>query len=272
MACTRAPNPLKVSPMSSNYTEEKAHAPRKPALIQELMLGMLESLINAFIDLDAATQSQCRERAGLIVRVKTTDPYVVVYVLFTDHGIELSSNSPGAARIRVGGSALALAGALLGGSGLDENRKIHVWGEESQVSWLMDLLREFNFRTSAQRWLSEHLNITEILARLRRHDPSWLTDLMPMPNLMRDAQTQLRLLRQELDEQEQTLRVQVRELHLQRRWDVALMLMLLLSTTLVLLPGDTLPARVLSMAPMQISWLAFAVTLVCTRFWRRSRY
>lgn len=271
MACARVPNPLKVWPMSSHYTEEKAHA-RKPALIQELMLGMLESLINAFIDLDAATQSQCRDRVGLIVRVKMADPYAVVYVLFTDHGIELSSNSPGTARIRVGGTALAIAGALLGGNGLDNNRKIHVWGDENQVGWLMGLLREFNLRTSAQRWLGEHLNITEILARLRRHDPSWLSDLMPMPSLMRDAQTQLRLLRQDIDEQEQKLRVQVRELHLQRRWDVALMLMLLLSTTLVLLPGDTLPARILGLAPLQISWLVFAVTLVCTRFWRRSRY
>ncbi len=236
------------------------------------MLGMLESLINAFIDLDSDTQAQCRERAGLIVRVKAADPYAVFYVLFTDHGIELSTNSPGSARVRVGGSALALAGALLGGHGLDDGRRIHVWGDESQVSWLLDLLREFNFRTSAQRWLGEHLNITEILARLRRHDPSWLSDLMPMPSLMRDAQTQLRVLRQDVDEQDQKLRVQIRELHLQRRWDVALMLMLLLSTALVLLPGDTLPARVLGMAPLQISWLAFAVMLVCTRFWRRSRY
>jgi len=81
------------------------------------MLGMLESLINAFIDLDSDTQAQCRERAGLIVRVKAADPYAVFYVLFTDHGIELSTNSPGSARVRVGGSALALAGALLGGHG-----------------------------------------------------------------------------------------------------------------------------------------------------------
>jgi len=95
---------------------------------------------------------------------------------------------------------------------------------------------------------------------------------MPMPSLMRDAQTQLRLLRKDVDEQEQTLRVQIHELHLQRRWDVALMLMLLLSTALVLLPGDTLPARIVGMAPLQISWLAFATTLVCTRFWRRPRY
>lgn len=235
------------------------------------MLGMLESLINAFIDLDGDTKAQCRARDGLIVRVKMADPYAVFYVLFTDHGLELSTNSPGSTRVRIGGSALALAGALLGGHGLDDGRRIHVWGDETQVSWLLDVLRTFNFRTSAQRWLGEHLNISDILARLRRHDPSWLADLMPMPSLMRDAQSQLRLLREDIDEQGQTLRAQARELHRQRRWDVALMLMLLLSTTLVLLPGDTLPARLLGLAPLQISWLAFAVTLVCTRFWRRSR-
>lgn len=268
MACTRSPNPLKVRPMSSHHTEEKAHA-RKPALIHELMLGMLESLTNAFIDLDAETQSQCRARAGLIVRVKTANPYAVFYVLFTEHGIELSSNSPGTARVRIGGSALAIAGALIGSNGFDDRRKIHVWGEESQVSWLTALLREFNFRTSAQRWLSENLNITEILARLRRHDPSWLADLMPMPSLMRDAQTQLRLLRQDVDAQAQALHAQTRELQMQRRRDVALMLMLLLSTTLILLPGDTLPARVLGLSALQISWLTFAATLVCTRLWRR---
>ena len=99
--------------MSSHHTEEKEHA-RKPALIQELMLGGLESLINAFIDLDADTQAQCRSREGLIVRVKSADPYGVFYVLFTDHGIELSSQSPGMAKVRVGGSAIAIVGALLG--------------------------------------------------------------------------------------------------------------------------------------------------------------
>ena len=35
--------------------------------------------------------------------------------------------------------------------------------------------------------------------------------------------------------------------------------------------GLTPRARILGMAPLQLSWLAFAVTLVCTRFWRRSR-
>lgn len=257
--------------MSSHHTEEKEHA-RKPALIQELMLGGLESLINAFIDLDADTQAQCRSREGLIVRVKSADPYSVFYVLFTDHGIELSSQSPGMAKVRVGGSAIAIVGALLGGQGIDNDRKIHVWGDEAQVVWLKDLLRDFNFRTSAQRWLGEHLNLNEILARLRRHDPSWLTDLMPMPNLMRDAQLQLKLLRADVDEQAQTLRDSVRDLHHQRRWDMALMLMLVLSTCLVFTPGDTISSKLEGLTSLHISWAVFAATLVCTRFWRRSRY
>jgi len=173
---------------------------------------------------------------------------------------------------RIHGSAIAIVGALLGGQGLDNDRKIHVWGDEAQVVWLKDLLRDFNFRTSAQRWLGEHLNLNEILARLRRHDPSWLTDLMPMPNLMRDAQLQLKLLRADVDEQTQTLRDSVRDLHYQRRWDVALMLMLVLSTCVVFIPGDTVSSKLEGLTNLHISWVVFAATLVCTRFWRRSRY
>lgn len=257
--------------MSTHYSEEKEHA-RKPALIQELMLGMLESLINAFIDLDAETQAQCRSREGLVVRVKSADPYAVFYVMFTDHGIELSTQSPGMAKVRVGGSAIAIAGALLGGQGIDNDRKIHVWGDEAHVVWLKDLLREFNFRTSAQRWLGEHLNISDILARLRRHDPSWLADLMPMPNLMRDAQVQLRVLRADVDEQAHTLRETALELHHQRRWDVGLMLMIVLSTCVVFLPGESVNSKIDGLTPLHISWAVFAITLVCSRFWRRSRY
>lgn len=257
--------------MSTHYAEEKEHA-RKPALIQELMLGMLESLINAFIDLDAETQTQCRSREGLIVRVKSADPYGVFYVLFTDHGVELSTHSPGMAKVRVGGSALAIASALLGGHGIDNDRKIHVWGDEAHVDWLKDLLRDFNFRTSAQRWLSDHLNLPDLLARLRRHDPSWLADLMPMPNLMRDAQVQLRVLRADVDEQANTLREAVSDLHQQRRWDVALMLLLVLATGVVFLPGDSVISKIDAATALHVSWVIFAVALICSRFWRRSRY
>ena len=81
--------------------EELNDSEPKPVLVQDLWLGLLESIINNFIDLDAETKLALSERQGLIIRVKTVDPYAVFYAHITSTGVELSSESLGVARVRI---------------------------------------------------------------------------------------------------------------------------------------------------------------------------
>lgn len=255
--------------MTDNDNSGEQRLGRAPALIQELWLGGLETLINAFVDVDPETHEQVRAHAGLIVRVKTSDPFLVFYMHFTPEGIEFSSRSPGSASVRLGGTLLTLAGALLGGHGLDTPGKIRVWGDNEEVAWLLDLMRQFNLRTSAQRWLRDHLHLGDFWQKLSLHDPSFISDLMPMPGLMREALAEIRTLRKQLEAQQEAWEEQQRALQQQRRWDIGMMALVLTTLLIALLPGSTLVERLHGLTTERMLWIALTLALIGTRFWRR---
>lgn len=255
--------------MTDNNNSDEQRLGRAPALIQELWLGALETLINGFIDVDAETHAQVRAHAGLIVRVKTSDPFLVFYMHFTPEGIEFSSRSPGPAQVRLGGTLLTLAGALIGGHGLDTPGKIRLWGDNEEVAWLLELMRQFNLRTSAQRWLREHLNLGDFWQKLSLHDPSFISDLMPMPGMMRDAMNEIRALRKQLEAQQEAWEAEQLALQQQRRLDLGVMALVLAALLITLLPGDTLSARLHSLNTEHLLWIALSLTLIGFRCWRR---
>lgn len=255
--------------MNDNDNHGEQRLGRAPALVQELWLGALETLVNAFIDIDPETRAQVRARDGLIVRVKTSDPFLVFYMHFTPEGIEFSSRSPGAARVRLAGTLLTLAGALLGGHGLDTPGKVRLWGENDDVAWLMDLMRQFNLRTSAQRWLREHVHLDSLWQKISHHDPSWISDLMPMPGMMREALNEIRALRRQLEAQQEAWQAQQLALQQQRRWDIGMMVLVLATLLIALLPGTTLIERLHGLTTERLLWIALTLALIGTRFWRR---
>lgn len=230
---------------------------------------MLESLLNSFVDLDPDTRQQVRSHDGLIVRVKAVDPHMICYLHFTTEGIELSADAPGPATVRIGGSMLSLLAALAGQHSLDKPGKIRIWGESAQVNWLIDLLNGFNLRTSAQRWLRQHLNIGELWHKIRRNDPSWIADLMPMPGMMREALAEIRTLRKSLDQQQEAWRDQQYAWQQQRPWDIGILVVVMTTLVLALLPGNTLVERVDGLTPERLICIGLALALIGTRFWRR---
>ncbi len=256
--------------MSEEQFEEDREHPHKPVtLAQELWLGMLESLLNSFIDLDPETRQQVREHNGLIVRIKTVNPHMMCYMHFTSEGIELSGDTPGPAKVRVTGPMLTLLSTLTGRHALDENGNIRIWGDSSEVAWLTDLLNGFNLRTSAQRWLRQHLNVPELWQKIRRSDPSWISDLMPMPGMMREALQEIRALRKSLDQQQETWREQQQAWQQQRRWDMGMVVVIMAALLLALLPGANLAERLAWFDGQRLVSLGLGLALVASRFWRR---
>lgn len=256
--------------MSEEQFEEDRERPQQPAtLAQELWLGMLESLLNSFVDLDPETRQQVREHSGLIVRIKTADPGMTCYLHFTSEGVELSADAPGPAKVRIGGSTLALLSAVAGRHSLDQPGKIRIWGESEQVSWLIELLNGFNLRTSAQHWLRQHLNITELWQKIRRSDPSWIADLMPMPGMMREALSEIRGLRRSLEQQQEAWREQQQAWQAQRHWDLVMVVVIVTALVLALLPGGSLPERLAGFDRERLICVGLGLALIATRFWRR---
>ena len=144
-----------------------------------------------------------------------------------------------------------------------------MWGEEDHIAWLVDLMQQFNLRTSAQRWLREHVSLPDIWNKIRRHDPSWLSDLMPMPGMLRDALSEIRSLRRRLDEQQDAWLHQQALWETQRRWDIAVVALTLLAVMAALLPGDTLTQRLAGLETEHLVIAALGLAVVATRFWRR---
>ncbi|MEO6699855.1 MAG: SCP2 sterol-binding domain-containing protein [Paraperlucidibaca sp.] len=240
-----------------------------PSLIAELGLGVVESLLNACIEHDELTRAQVLSREGLVVRVKANDPAFTAYLLFTAHGIEISSRSPGRASVRINGSLLSLLAVLTGQQRLDNAGRIRLWGDSEAVNWLADLLHETNVRTVFARWLREHLNITELWKKIRRHDPSWLSDLMPMPGMLREALSEIQDLKTALAKQERAWAEREAAWAKQKRWDMLGMALVLLALLATLLPGETLSARLFGLAQAELMAIALAMALVASRVWRK---
>lgn len=240
-------------------------ASRAPGYLQDVSLSVLETLLNTLAALDPQTQAAMRERAGFVVRVRTTDPYMNFHIRFTQDGIELSTRSPGPAQVRVQASFLSLAAVIIGGVGLHSPDRIAFWGDEADRAWFMDLLQDYNLRTSVQRWLRDHVQLEELWRKISRHDPSWIADLMPIPGMMKEALLEIRQLRKQLEAQQEAWQAHQERLQQQRRWDIVMTSIALVILVLSLLPGQTLPERLNGLTTEHLLWVALAVTLIGSR-------
>jgi len=206
--------------------EEPAFSREQPAA-HHLMLGTIETVLNAFIELDAESYTRACALDGLVVRVKVLEPYKVFYLHFTDEGIEVSDEQPGVVKVRVGGRLMDILSYVLGITAPENSEHIRLWGEAESIQVLRNLLHDFNLRTAAQRWLREHLNVESLWQKVRSHDPSWLSDFLPMPSLMRDTLIELRSLNQSLRQQQEEFLLFRADLRKQRAQDMVFLVLAL---------------------------------------------
>lgn len=171
-------------------------------------LNSLESLLNAFIDLDPNTRSQLSQLEGIVVRVKTFAPYQVFYLLFTPQGVEVSPKPQGDVQVRLSGKVRDLVWTLLG---LESEQRaeskghLHLWGDSSLLQQLRHLLQEFNLRSAAAHWIKTHWPINALWQKLTEQDLSWLRDLQPIPALIKQTRAEIAALNTEVQSQKTQL-------------------------------------------------------------------
>lgn len=246
-----------------NYNNDREEG--RP-LTQHLVLGLIETLLNSFIELDSATHEQVTFLSGLIVRVKLVDPYQAFYLYFTPEGIEVCDVAPGPAKVRVNAKVYDLMRTLLGTSNRTASGRprVRVWGEAESVAALERLLTEYNVRTRARQWLHEHLDLNNLWERIRRHDPSWLQDFLPLPGMMRDALNELRQLNHNLQRHQEELEAFRQRINRQRAQDLLIMIV----AFVVILGGLTGGFTVASLAaftPERLLLLIAGAALVLSR-------
>lgn len=231
-----------------------------------LWLGAIETLLNAFIDLDATTRERVHALHGLIIRVKIVDPYLPFYLFFTEEGIEVCEEAPAPAQVRVNARLFDLMRMLLGATPVRPSGRprVRVWGESASVARLESLLVDFNLRTRAQQWLREHVNLEALWQKIRNHDPSWLQDFLPLPGLMRETLGELRRLNQNLQAQQLEFERYRRKLQRQRIYDL-LFLAIFATALTASLAGDLSWQQLRSLGGQQLLVLAMALLLLVSR-------
>jgi hypothetical protein len=171
-------------------------------------LNSLESLLNAFVELDPSTRSQLVTLEGIVVRVKTFAPYQVFYLLFTADGIEVSPRPQGEVQVRLSGRVRDLVWTLLG---LESEQRaeskghLHLWGDANTLNGLRFLLQEFNLRSAAGQWLKNHWPLNVLWQKLSQQDLTWLADLQPLPSLIKQTREEIAALKVEVQSQQKSL-------------------------------------------------------------------
>lgn len=231
-----------------------------------LWLGAIETLVNAFIDLDGATRDRVHSLSGLVVRVKILDPYLPFYLLFTQEGIEVCEEAPYPAQVRVNTRLLDLMRVLLGASPLRASGRprVRVWGEAESVGALEALLVDFNLRTRAQQWLQSNLNLESLWQKIRNHDPSWIQDFLPLPGLMRQTLNEVRELGQFVKAQQAEFEAYRRDAARQRRHDLGVLILAFLALLMGLAGPTSLPALG-ELGAAQVAMLVLGIVLVASR-------
>jgi len=201
-------------------------------------LNSLESLLNAFVDLDPATRHQLVQLDGIVVRVKTFAPYQVFYLLFTTHGIEVSPKPLGEVQVRLSGKVRDLVWTLLGLESeqhAESRGHLHLWGDSNLLQHLRHLLQEFNLRSAAAHWIKTHWPINALWQKLTEQDLSWLRDLQPLPALIKQTRAEIAALNLEVQAQQKQL-AEVQSL-LQQQMTQTRLLVKLTSTVIAMSAG-----------------------------------
>jgi DNA polymerase sigma len=82
---------------------------------------------------------------------------------------------------------------------------LHLWGDNTLLQQLRSLLQEFNIRSAIAHWLKNHLPLNTLWHKLNEQDLSWLRDLQPIPELIKQTRQDIALLNSELQQQKQQI-------------------------------------------------------------------
>ncbi len=256
--------------MMAGYEKNNDNEAEGRPLAQHVWLGLVETLLNGFIDLDGPTGDRVVELSGLIVRVKLLDPFLSFYLYFTPEGIEVCDVAPGPARVRINARVYDLMRVLLGrpARGRSGRPRVRMWGDADSIVALESLLQDFNLRTRASEWLQSHLDMKSVWERIRRHDPSWLQDFVPLPGLMREALAELRQLNRNLQAQQDEMERFRANLGKQRRQDLVFLLLAFVALSGGLTGGFS-AAALAAMNAERVLLIVVGLALVASRLRNR---
>lgn len=167
-------------------------------LLKSLFIGLFEQAVNKALRQDRAALAALRQYAGRIFRIKTYQPYAVVYCQFCDEGIALLTHFDGEVDARVQAPAGKLLMLLLQQeSALSrEDFEIKILGDRELVEQILSILKTYDIwrwvRQFWLEWLPGSADLPDMMNKLQLQAPDWWEALQAVPGTTQDLLVELK--------------------------------------------------------------------------------
>lgn len=185
-------------------------------LLKSLFVGLFEQAVNKALRQDRAALEELRQYAGRIFRIKTYQPYSVVYCQFCDEGVSLLTQYDGEVDARVQAPAGKLLMLLLQQeSALSrEDFEIKILGDRELVEQILSILKTYDiWRWVRQFWLEwfpGSADFPNVMNKLQLQAPEWWAALQGIPGTTQDLLVELK----HLSETQTQMLVEIKALRL----------------------------------------------------------
>ena len=176
------------------------------SMIRYLVLEVVEAAINMALSHDSAALDRLREYEGRVVRIKTTAPDWMFFVVLCGDGVQLFLEHEEVVDARLTLPTSLLAQFVLGSDagGIHGAEGVRVSGDLQLLAELVDILQAFSiwslFRRILNNWLPEFDGLNGLIEALKNHDPAWIVRLEHLPQMANETLAAVRA-QQEVQEQ-----------------------------------------------------------------------
>lgn len=177
------------------------------------LYDLLAGILNRALTGDEYGRARLAELDGSVVRLRGENPVWVLYALIHEDGLELLQEYEGTVDVRIRGPLGGMLHWLLIADDDQPEDSLRITGATETLAGLRALARDFSLWSLVRRWFEDHVQLGELLDRLRREDPAWLARLAGLPSQTDALTTQLarqQLLQEDMLEEMQALRRDVR--------------------------------------------------------------
>ncbi len=163
------------------------------SMIRYLVLAVIEAAVNLALSHEPEALDRLRQHGGRVIRIKTTGPDWMFFVMLCDDGVQLFSECEESVDARLTLPAALLAQYILGTDEGDAKgaEGVRVNGDLNLLADVLKVVQEFSLWAVCKRilsgWLPEFEGVSGLIEALKNHDPAWIVRLEHLPQLANET-------------------------------------------------------------------------------------
>lgn len=193
------------------------------SMIRYLVLEVIEAAVNLALSNEPDALQRLREHKGRVVRIKTTAPDWMFFVVLCDDGVQLFSEYEEVVDARLTLPTTLLAQYVLGTDDADIEgaEGVRASGDLVLLADVLKVVQDFSIWAVCKRilnnWLPEFEGFGGLIEALKNHDPAWIVRLEHLPQLANETLMAVRVQGELQQKQMEEIRDIRRQLDADRR-------------------------------------------------------